>query len=106
MSLFLIQSFAVSFHHYLNQNYLELLGRDEPPQGSKVSTNTPIVIPKAVTIDAIVIPCSRNKILIFSPNVVSECNALEIVSLILEIWLPNLYFKSEMLFSYPSRISS
>ena len=48
-----------------------------------VSTITPIIIPKAVKILAIVIPCSLNNVLILSPNVVSSFNTLRIVSFIL-----------------------
>ena len=63
--------------------------------GNNASTSTPMAIPIAVSIEAIVIPCSLNKVRIFSANEVSLSNTLEIVSLKLVIWD----------FSLPLRIS-
>ena len=57
-----------------------------PPPGNNASTSTPMAIPIAVSTEAIVIPCSLNRVLIFSPNKVSLCNTLAIVSLKLVIW--------------------
>ena len=51
------------------------------PPGNNASTSTPI----AVSIEAIVIPCSLNRVQIFSPNEVSLSNTLAIVSLKLVI---------------------
>ena len=56
-----------------------------PPPGNNASTSTPMAIPIAVSIEAIVIPCSLNRVLIFSPNEVSLSNTLAIVSLKLVI---------------------
>ena len=65
-----------------------------PPPGSNASMSTPIPIPIAVSMEAIVIPCSLNRVRIFSANEVSLSNTLEIVSLKLVIWF----------FSLPLRI--
>ena len=56
-----------------------------PPPGNNASTSTPMAIPIAVSMEAIVIPCSLNRVLIFSPNEVSLSNTLAIVSLKLVI---------------------
>ena len=56
-----------------------------PPPGNNASTSTPMAIPIAVSMEAIIIPCSLNKVLIFSPNEVSLSNTLAIVSLKLVI---------------------
>ena len=56
-----------------------------PPPGNNASTSTPVAIPIAVSMEAIVIPCSLNRVLIFSPNEVSLSNTLAIVSLKLVI---------------------
>ena len=39
-----------------------------PPPGNNASTSTPMVIPIAVSMEAIVIPYSLNRVRIFSPN--------------------------------------
>ena len=51
-----------------------------PPPGNNASTSTPMAIPIAVSMEAIVIPCSLNRVLIFSPHEVSLSNTLAIVS--------------------------
>ena len=56
-----------------------------PPLGNIASTSTPMAIPVAVSIEAVVIPCSLNRVRIFSPNEVSLSNTLAIVSLKLVI---------------------
>ena len=56
-----------------------------PPPGNSASTSTPMAIPIAVSMEAIVIPCSLNNVRIFSPNEVSLSNTLAIVSLKLVI---------------------
>ena len=61
-----------------------------PPPGNYASTSTPMAIPIAVSMEAVVIPCSLNRVLIFSPNEVSLSNALAIVSQKLLIWFFNL----------------
>ena len=50
------------------------------PPGNNASTSTPMAIPIAVSMEAIVIPCSLNRVLIFSTNEVSLSNTLAIVS--------------------------
>ena len=50
------------------------------PLGNNASTSTQMAIPIAVSMEAIVIPCSLNRSLIFSPNEVSLFNTLAIVS--------------------------
>ena len=52
-----------------------------PQPGNNASTSTPITIPIAVSMEAIVIPCYLNRVQIFSPNEVSLSNTLAIVSL-------------------------
>ena len=56
-----------------------------PPPGNNASTSTPMTIPIAVSMEAIVIHCSLNRVLIFSPNDVSLSNTLAIISLKLVI---------------------
>ena len=56
-----------------------------PPPGNNASTSTPIAIPIAVSMEAIVIPCSLNSVQIFSPNEVLLSKTLAIVSLKLVI---------------------
>ena len=56
-----------------------------PPPGNHASTSTPMAIPIAVSMEAIVIPCSLIRVRIFSPNEVSLSNTLAIVSLKLVI---------------------
>ena len=51
-----------------------------PPPGNNASTSTPMAILIAVDMEAIVIPSSLNRFLIFSPNEVSLSNTLAIVS--------------------------
>ena len=51
-----------------------------PPPGNNASTSTLMAIPIAVSMEAIVIPCSRNRVRIFSANEVSLSNTLAIVS--------------------------
>ena len=57
-----------------------------PPPGNNASMSTPMAIPIAVSMEAIVIPCSLNRVQIFSPKEVSLSNTLAIVSLKLVIW--------------------
>ena len=66
-----------------------------PPPGNNTSMSTLIAIPIAVSMEAIVTPCSLNSIQIFSANVVSLLNTLAIVLPKLVIWF----------FSLPLRIS-
>ena len=79
------------------------LGGDSPPPGAaapappgnNASTSMPIAIPIAVTMEAMVIPCSLNRVQIFSASEVLLSNTLANVSLKLVIWF----------FSLPLRIS-
>ena len=64
-----------------------------PPPGNNASTSTPVAIPIAVSIEAIVTPCSLNRVRIFSPNQVSLSNTLAIVSLKLVTWDFSLPFR-------------
>ena len=50
-----------------------------PPPGNNASTSTPMAIPIAVSMEAIVIPCSLNRIRIFSANEVSLSTTFAIV---------------------------
>ena len=52
-----------------------------PPPGNNASTSTPIAILIAVSMEAIVIPCSLNRVRVFSTNEVFLSNTLAIVSL-------------------------
>ena len=56
-----------------------------PPPGNNDSMSTPMAITIAVSMEAIVTPCSLNRVLIFSPNEVSLSNTLAIVSQKLKI---------------------
>ena len=64
-----------------------------PPPGNNASTSTPMAIPIAMSMEAIVIPCSLNRVLLFSPNEVSLSKTLAIVSLKLVIWFFSLPFR-------------
>ena len=95
LSLFLIHSF---------QTFL-IFRRGSPPPyavaapplpGNNASTSTPMAILIAVSMEAIVIPCSLNRVLIFSPNEVSLSNTLAIVSLKLVIWDFSFPFRRSM----------
>ena len=57
-----------------------------PPPGNNATMSTPIAIPIAVGMEAIIIPCSLNRVRIFSASEVSLSNTLAIVSLKLVIW--------------------
>ena len=82
LSLFLIHPF---------QHFSFLGGGSPPPDaaaappGNNASRSTPMAILIAVNMEAIVIPCSLNRVRIFSPNEVSLSNTLVIVSLKLVI---------------------
>ena len=67
-----------------------------PPPGNNASTSTPMAIPIAVSMEAIVIPCSLNRVQIFSPNEALLSKTLAIVSLKLVIWLASLPFRRSM----------
>ena len=64
-----------------------------PPPGNNASTSTPMAIPIAVSMEAIVIPCSLNSVRIFSANEVLLSKTLAIFSLKLVIWFFNLPFR-------------
>ena len=51
-----------------------------PPPGNNASTSSPMAIPIALSMEAIVIPCSLNTVRIFSAKEVSLSNTLAIVS--------------------------
>ena len=51
-----------------------------PLPGNNASTSTLMAIPIAVSVEAIVIPCSLNRVLIFSAKEVSLSNTSAIVS--------------------------
>ena len=73
LNLFLIHSF---------RNFSSLGGGSPPPDAvapppppsNNASTSTQTAIPIAVSMEAIVIPCSLNRVRIFSPNEVSLSN--------------------------------
>ena len=78
------------------------LGGDSPPPdateaplppGSYASTSTQMAIPIAMSMEAIIIPCSLNRIQIFSPNEVSLSNTLAIILQKLVIWFFSLPFR-------------
>ena len=90
LSLFLIHPFKT----------FSSLGGGSPPDavalplpGNNASTNTPMTIPIAMSMEAIVIPCSLNRAQIFSANEVLLSNTLAIVSLKLVIWFFSLPFR-------------
>ena len=81
LSLFLIHPF---------KSYSSLGGGSPPPEiapppGNNASTSTPMAIPIAMSMEAIVIPYSLNRVRIFSLNEVSLSKTLAIVSLKLVI---------------------
>ena len=79
-SCFLTQSFTPSFDGGLGGVVLP------PVVGITASTITPIIIPMAVRIITIVMPCSLNNVFSLSRRVVSSFKTLFIVSFILFIW--------------------
>ena len=93
LSLFLIHSFSP--FSSLGRLPPPHAAEAPPPPGNNASTSTPMAIPIAVSMEAIIIPCSLNRVRIFSPNEVSLSKTLAIVSLKLVIWF----------FSLPLRIS-
>ena len=85
LSLFLIHSFKPFLSLGGGSPPPDAVAAPAPPPGNNPSTSTPMAVPIAVSIEAIVIPCSVNRVLIFSPNQVSLSNTLAIVSLKLVI---------------------
>ena len=83
LSLFLIHSFK-PFSSLSGGSPPDAAAAPQPP-GNNASTSTLMAIPIAVSMEAIVIPCSLNRVLIFSPNEVSLSKTLAIVSLKLVI---------------------
>ena len=84
---------ALSFELIHSFRPFSSLGGGSPPPdtvaalpGNNASTSTLMAIPIAVSMEAIVIPCSLNRVQIFSPNEVSLSKTLAIVSLKLVIW--------------------
>ena len=59
---------------------LDATAAPPPPPGNNALTSTPMAILIAVSMEAIVIPYSLNRVLIFSPNEASLSNTLAIVS--------------------------
>ena len=78
---------ALSFDLINSFKPFSSLGGDPPdaaaPPPGNASTSTPMAIPIAVSME--IIPCSLNRVQIFSPNEVSLSNTLAIVSLKLVI---------------------
>ena len=68
-----------------------------PPPGINASMSTLIAILIAVSMEAIVMLCSLNNVLIFSANEVLLSNTLAIVSLKLVIWFFSLPFRKSIL---------
>ena len=66
-----------------------------PPPGNNASTSTPMAILIAVSMEAILIPCSLNRVRIFSAKEVLLSNTLAIVSLKLVIWDFSLPFRDQ-----------
>ena len=69
-----------------------------PPLGSNTLVSTPIAILIALRMEAIIIPCSQNRVRIFSANDVFLSSTLAIVSLKLVILLVSLLLSRLMLF--------
>ena len=57
-----------------------------PPPGNNAATSTLIAIPIAMSMEAIIMPCSLNSVQIFSANEVLLSNTLAIVLWKLVIW--------------------
>ena len=90
LSLFLIHSFKP----------FSSLGGDSPPDatappppGNNAATSTPMAIQIAMSMEAIVIPCSLNRVQIFSAKEVSLSDTFAIVSRKLIIWFFSLPLK-------------
>ena len=83
LNLFLIHSFRLALS--LGGGSPPLDVEAPPPPGNNASTSTPMAILIAVSMEAIVIPCSLNGVWIFSPNEVLLSNTLALVSLKLVI---------------------
>ena len=79
LSLFLIHSFKL-FSSLGGSSPLDAVPPPPPPPGNNASTSTPMAIPITVSMEAIVIPCSLNRVQIFSANEVFLSNILAIVS--------------------------
>ena len=85
LSLFLIHSFKLASSLGGGLPPDAMAPPPPPPPGNNASTSTPMAIPIAVSIEAIVIPCSLNRVRIFSPNEVLLSKTLAIASLKLVI---------------------
>ena len=95
LSLFLIHSFK-PFSFLGGGLPPDAAAPQAPPPGNNASTSTPMAIPIAVSMEAIVIPCSLKRVQIFSASEVSLSNTLAIVSLNLVIWDFSLPFRRSM----------
>ena len=91
LSLFLIHSFRPASS--LGGGSPPDAASAPPPPGNNASTSTPMAIPIAVSMQAIVIPCSLNRVRIFSANEVSLSDTLATVSLKLVICFFSLPFR-------------
>ena len=92
LSLFLIHSFK-PFSYLGGGSLPDAAAPPPPPPGNNASTSTPMAILIAVSMEAIIIPCSLNRVLIFPPNELSLSNTFAIVSLKLVIWFFNLLYR-------------
>ena len=64
-----------------------------PPPGNNASTSTLMAIPIAVSMEAIILPCSLNRVRTFSANEVPLSHTFAIVSRKLVIWFFSLPFR-------------
>ena len=92
LSLFLIHSFR-PFSSLGGGSPPDVMAPPHPPPGNNASTSTPMAIPIAVSMEAIVIPCPINRVRIFPAKEVSLSDTLAIVSLKLVILDFNLPLK-------------
>ena len=77
-----------------------------PPPGNNASTSTLMAILIAVSIEAIIIPCSLNRVRIFSPNEVLLSKTLAILSLKLVIWFFSLRISIDSCLTFKSSFRS
>ena len=78
LSLFLIHSFKPA--SFLGGGSPPDATAAPPPPDNNASTSTPMAIPIAMSMEAIVIPCSLNRVLIFSAKEVLLSSTFAIVS--------------------------
>ena len=86
LSLFLIHSFRPASSLGGGSPPPPNAAAPPPPPGNNASTSPSMAIPIALSMEAIIIPCSLNRVQIFSAKEVSLSKTLAIISSKLVIW--------------------